>query len=343
MDFLTLSTQTTRNIGDEIQIIAAEGLLKKNNIAPSAVIDRERLSTYSGPKAKLIMNGWYFHESAYWPPSKHILPLISSFHLTDVISEVDGTNPRATALKKSNLPFLLENGPIGARDIEVLEFLTAQDIPAYFSGCMTLTIEPKGVKKINQICCIDASPEMIDHIKKVTEIPVIELHNSDIPDGLTRDEKMQLGQERLNTYEASTLVISSRLHAVLPALSLGTPALLIHNKNADASRYAGLKELVRNCSEDDFIAGLFNYLLIKPTDNSSYYAVIKKNLENIVHQFINNDPLPLETLLKISQENLRTLLVAKEDNDRAVAEWHHSLTKRQNALVRAAKRITNYL
>lgn len=328
MDFLTLSTQTTKNIGDEIQQIAANRFLREQSIV--GVIDRERLDEYSGKPVKLIMNGWYFHDSSHWPPAKNISPLVTSFHISDLPGEADGINPRETLLDPKNIHFIKSASPIGARDIEVHDFLSRNDIPTYFSGCLTLTLEPRGVKKNDKICCVDLNNEVINYIKNHTNRQIIELHNSEIPEGLSHDEKIERAQQTLDDYEASSLVISSRLHAVLPALALGTPAILLHNKNKDASRYAGLKEFVKNCSEEDFLAGLYDKELQSPSPNQNFHLPVVENLTKIISGFINDITLTELELAKISESNLKAVLAAKEYNDKQIRQLYKELRPKKS-------------
>jgi exopolysaccharide biosynthesis predicted pyruvyltransferase EpsI len=58
--------------------------------------------------------------------------------------------------------------------------------------------------------------------------------------------RMYYANDILNKYKSAKCVITSRLHAALPCLALGTPVLLI-NTQPDQYRFEGLKELTRNC------------------------------------------------------------------------------------------------
>lgn len=117
-----------KNIGDYIQSIAAAQFIKKADV----YIEREHLHEYSGEKVKLIMNGWFTHFPENWPPSNDIDPLFVSFHIA----------PRKAnaLLTPENIKYLKEHAPIGCRDKETETLLKSKDIPAYFSGCLTLTL-----------------------------------------------------------------------------------------------------------------------------------------------------------------------------------------------------------
>ena len=53
-------------------------------------------------------------------------------------------------------------------------------------------------------------------------------------------------------------VVTTRLHASMPCLGLKTPVLLI-NTQKDQYRFDGLKDLVRNCSRDEFLEGKVDF------------------------------------------------------------------------------------
>ena len=319
--FLRLQTAFTKNIGDEIQIIAAERFIQENVVG---MIDRERLSTYQGNNVNLLMNGWYFHDPTFWPPANTITPLVTSFHLTDLPSEINGQNPRDVVLEKNNLPFLIKNAPIGARDIEMYQFFLDNNIPTYFSGCLTLTLTAKNLNKNQTICCVDTSDEIDQYIQKLTDKKIVKLRNSDLPEDISYDEKMNLAQDTLAAYEQADLVISNRLHAVLPSLALGTPVILIHNVNKDSSRYLGLKDLVRNCDESDFLDGMYKEQILDPQPNRTHHHSIKKNLEYVIEAFIKDRKLSTSEYEKISSENLRAIVWAKEENEKDIRAFTKS-------------------
>jgi hypothetical protein len=219
-------------------------------------------------------------------------------------------------LQKDNLPFLKKNSPIGARDLEIYTFLKENDVPTYFSGCLTLTLKKRGLQKDSTICCVDTSPDVTAYVKRISPCRVVELHNSEIPPNIPYEEKMKIAQKTLDAYEQADLVVSSRLHAVLPSLALETPTILIHNKNKDSSRYLGLKDLVRNCDEQELLNGLFDDKISNPVPNKPYYKTMARNLENIVNAYMRDSPLPSPAYTSISEENMKTILEAKEENEK---------------------------
>lgn len=117
-----------KNIGDYIQSVAADQFMRADTL-----IEREALHVYSGGKTKVILNGWFMHHPENFPPSSDIEPLFISFHLRPSMDEAFLT-PKTVAYMKAH-------GPIGCRDKTTQSLLEAKGIEAYFSSCLTLTLD----------------------------------------------------------------------------------------------------------------------------------------------------------------------------------------------------------
>ena len=118
-----------QNIGDYIQSLAAAQYLPPKPL----YLNREFLNTYDGNPVQLIMNGWFMHNPENFPPSNNINPLFVSFHVAKQYRE--------RLLTKEVIDYLKKHGPIGCRDKSTLKYLTEKNIPCYFSGCLTLTLD----------------------------------------------------------------------------------------------------------------------------------------------------------------------------------------------------------
>jgi hypothetical protein len=73
----------TTNLGDDIQTIAQLAHLPQlqSGILP---LHREYLNDRSYPRnILLMMNGWFTHIGANWPPSENILPIFVGFHISN--------------------------------------------------------------------------------------------------------------------------------------------------------------------------------------------------------------------------------------------------------------------
>lgn len=142
---MVVSTPPIINIGDYIQALAAKQYFNKID----CYIERERLSEYTGDKVKMIMNGWYMVEPQYWPPSNQIIPLFISFHINSLAKD--------KMLQENSIKYLKQHEPIGCRDIDTMNLLKQKGVNAYFSGCLTLTLNQtyKSNKRGNKIYFVD--------------------------------------------------------------------------------------------------------------------------------------------------------------------------------------------
>ena len=123
-----------KNIGDYIQSIATRQFIDHVD----EYIEQEEADKYIPSDKKnirLVMNGWFQWRAENWPPSNYILPLLVSMHISPLRQE--------QLLSPRGIEFLRKNSPVGCRDLYTEELLKSHDIPAYFSGCVTLTLGKK--------------------------------------------------------------------------------------------------------------------------------------------------------------------------------------------------------
>ena len=115
------------NIGDEIQSIAASRFIPEANYH----INREKMSLFRSENEdhdiSLIMNAWYMWRPSKFVPPTSIRPLLISMCIGKRIQS-------KLFLKKKVKDFLIQNGPVGCRDIRTLNYLNQNEIPAFFPG-----------------------------------------------------------------------------------------------------------------------------------------------------------------------------------------------------------------
>ncbi len=277
------------NIGDDIQAVAAKRFLPENSIA----IDREFIGAFEHAGAvKTLMNGWYMHTKDYcwyvndvpppdkcWPPPPSIDPLLISIHLDP------GFVPEA--LSDEGIAYLKQHGPVGARDYPTLHLLQAQNIPSYFSGCLTLTLENDCQERGDIIYAVDIDSACLAYLKSKTQSKVEVVHHGlKFITFLTNQQRLNYAENLLEKYKRAKCVVTTRLHATLPNLALETPVLLINQKGS--ARFDGLKELVRNCTRDEFLRGEFEFDFDHPGPNPEAYIPIRNNLIDLVTQWVIN-------------------------------------------------------
>lgn len=154
-----------QNIGDYVQSIAAEQFFDKID----SYIHVEHTSEFkSCPEhIKVIMNGWYMTNPENWPPSSDIIPLFISFHITPDASE--------KMLDTNGVEYLKKYAPIGCRDVETKDRLIEKGIPAYFSGCLTLTLglKYKDNCKSGEVIFVDPYYEFHKNVKRnISLVPI---------------------------------------------------------------------------------------------------------------------------------------------------------------------------
>lgn len=259
------------NVGDYIQSLAAKGFLPNAD----TFINREELALYKGDKAKLIMNGWFTHtKDNNWIPSPQLDTLFVAFHINNLAKKV--------ILSKEGISYLKSKEPIGCRDQNTVNLLKGAGVDAYFTGCLTLTldhfkkenIERKGIYIVDplynypQTKYIFHSPKtaikgiltgrafklskLKNHLKNIFTDELLNeaqyrcqvLPGKDVTD----EQRFKVAENLLEEYSKAKLVITSRIHCALPCLAMGTPVIYVNGFDniVDTCRFEGILDLF-NC------------------------------------------------------------------------------------------------
>ena len=128
---LTNNDLPTVNIGDYIQSLAAKQYFNDNNFI---CWNRDNLINYKGKSAKAVMNAWFTYKPLNFPPSAQITPLFVSFHLNSKYGKSILHNPKV-------IDYFKHYEPIGCRDFNTVNLLKENGINAYFSSCLTTTLD----------------------------------------------------------------------------------------------------------------------------------------------------------------------------------------------------------
>lgn len=271
--FANLRT-VTNNIGDEIQALAALQFLPATEVT---LIDRDRIATAAvAPGTKLILNGWWMHEPAEWPPPAEIEPLIIGFHAT---RRMFGDGSRLAYIRDQS-----RRRPAGARDHATLAMFREAGVDAYWSGCLTLSLRMTTPSERNgNILAIDLDDETVSALRRRTERPIIEATQEFAPEyrgflrrafrrsfvrNITPAERFRIAKERLVQITTAEAVVTGRLHVALPSLALGTPVLFVTHR-PDDPRLETWLQYFRWCTRDDFIAGRVGFDLTSPPENDA--------------------------------------------------------------------------
>lgn len=252
----TITYHFSDNLGDYIQTLAATKLLGPG---PYTHCDREQLHTYDGPDVALLMNGWFMANPKHWPPAPGIRPLMLSMHINPTAE--------ATMLSGKGIEYFKKHSPIGCRDHYTLRLLQQKGIPAYFSGCLTLTLQRsdwvpkntprKGILVLSALDRLLPNRKALWQQKKFVQWGVQTLKSPFkkrqaqraqhyLQHFLTKQSKpisyasqivpvplennaayFEAASEQLKKIGSAELVITSRIHTALPAVALGTPVVFL--------------------------------------------------------------------------------------------------------------------
>jgi len=257
------------NVGDNIQSLAAKQFLPQVD----TFINRERLGEYDGDPVKLIMNGWFTHNIHNWVPSEKIDPIFVSFHMNNTAAPY--------MLSEKGIEYLKKHQPIGCRDKFTAQTLNEKGIDAFFTGCLTLTLDSYKVDdslRGDEIYIVDPlynypRSEKVFYNAKLTiknilngaafqlgkkkkhlknfiskeVLDTAEFINQEPPSNQFSDEeKFKMAETLLNKYARAKLVITSRIHCALPCLALGTPVIFINGFDSfvDSCRFKIWKSIM---------------------------------------------------------------------------------------------------
>lgn len=295
MKYGLLIYKNSYNLGDEIQSIAAKQYLPQVNY----LIDRDsgELSCIEGSesdeKVKVIYNGWFDGQYCKFPPCEKIEPLFISFHL----NEIDHSKDKSYDFLKKNDQFISllhykdlwqKNQPILCRDTITVSKFKSIGIDAEFSGCLTLTLEKKGdSKRGEEILVVDThclfKELYFELVPKEIREKAITLCQS-VRKILSHEEKMKLAQKHLERLQTAKLVITSRLHTLLPCVAYKTPVIFIHG-DANDIRFSGLKEFFRIYGKGDLVDySDFGKHVVENEDLDRYVEKLKQRVQEFVRE-----------------------------------------------------------
>jgi hypothetical protein len=291
------------NVGDNIQSLAAKQFLPKVD----TYINREKLADYQGEKIKVILNGWFTHNIHNWIPADNIDPLFVSFHINNTAAPY--------MLSKKGIAYLKKSEPIGCRDQFSVDVLKAKGIDAYFTGCLTLTLDSYKVddsQRDDTIYIVDPlysypTFEKVfydfrsivrnllnknifkiykrkKHLKKIIDKTLFEkaifINQEPASNKYSDAQKFEMAEDLLHKYAKAKLVITSRIHCALPCLAMGTPVIFINGFDSfvDSCRFDGILDLF-NRIDVDSNTGSFtaNFSLVGKVNENTTVVNLEKH------------------------------------------------------------------
>lgn len=238
----------TENLGDHIQILAGEALLRRAGLEPSFRVDRDDGIAHPPPVtndvgAGVLMNGWFKTNPAEWPPHPAYKPIYVGFHIRLFQSP--------SLVSAAALDHYAAHGPIGCRDRCTLSLLRSHGVEAFLSHCLSLTFPRRlpDPERQTEVFVVSRDKRILDYLPSSLGPYTFLSHYSGDRD-FARN-KARAG-EMLQTYrERAKLIVTTMLHCALPAIAMGIPVVVFFPPNegtaheSDKERFSSLSELVR--------------------------------------------------------------------------------------------------
>lgn len=223
-----------RNVGDDIQIYAIEKLYEYMKVPKSEIIriKHSEIFTYDGEYVVLPIN--YPFYGCYELLSKKIIPVYLG------ISILSGKVYESLRLKQFE--------PIGCRDNHTLNELYKYGVKAYLNGCMTITLPkreklPKSGKVFFVDICDELKKFIPEYLLEKAEYTTHLFFQKYIDEDFSRDIYQKYIRE-------ASLVVSSRMHCIVPCLAAGIP--VIYAAKEISFRSTWLENIIPLYSQETF-------------------------------------------------------------------------------------------
>jgi hypothetical protein len=269
------------NIGDVLQGMVAKPFLP----ASSSVVDREALGDIEKEEqGLLIANGWYMHSFDNFPPPDNITPVYVSVHVA---------NSQLLVSERVRAHFR-KHAPIGCRDTKTLKLFLGWGIPAYYSGCLTITCQQRApIEHVNNgdILLVDNVDHPIpanvkEKLEKLLNKPLKSIsHNPPVTSGSLQDYNAAVEKymnHLLEQYCKASLVITTKIHCALPCLGMGANVMLIHPNPGDP-RLDTVNEFLDTISYQQILE---SETLCKPVVKQRNLVKRKRFIERIVKKSV---------------------------------------------------------
>lgn len=251
-------------------------------------------------------------------PSEQIIPLfIGSYFPSAMFDFLDTSFMRA---------YLSEYAPVGCRTNELADLFKERGIPAYFSGCITLTLPNLHGEKNDYVCLVDVPDQVSEMIHGKIGSKFDLKYVSHCVDEKTYSEKplkerFDLVQQTIELYAGAHCVVTSRLDAALVCLTQNTPVFVIEEDSAEWEdrKETGMRDYLtlfhhNECKE--VMNGNVSYDFLNPPDNPNLYHPYRENLTESCKSFVRececgNDHSGISSQLSAERKTVIDILQKK--------------------------------
>jgi mannosyltransferase OCH1-like enzyme len=245
---------STKNVGDHIQLLGLEDILRRQGFAPSVRLDRDRDLAggdwlQNAPEnLPILINGWLMHRPAAWPPHPRLnatlfgvfFQMASAPHLVE----------------QPALDYYSTRPAIGCRDPFTMNLLRNRGVDAYLSHCASMGL-PRRLPDRRQTETFVVAPDeaLLTELRSdpgfMTAIGEDAVALSHYTDSADFDANIALARDLLETYRTrARLIVTTMLHCALPAIAMGIPVIVIapldlYKHETDVARLSDLGRFVR--------------------------------------------------------------------------------------------------
>ncbi|NOY00637.1 MAG: polysaccharide pyruvyl transferase family protein [Verrucomicrobia bacterium] len=142
---------------------------------------------------------------------------------------------------EKKLEQLRKYAPIGCRDEPTLRRCQERNIPSYYSGCPTILCERADVKEDIDVLLVDVNPRVLSGIPEKR----VQYASNMIPKSTPANVRREICLRRWEMISRSRLVVTSKLHAAMPALAMGRPVIFIREKIVAPGRLTSFPKFFR--------------------------------------------------------------------------------------------------
>lgn len=230
---LALYSYCSDNIGDDMQSLVLRRWLgyREDEIL---FFDRDRHTFQREPRSnsiQLLINGFIGKGALPVPDLEglEIEPMFLAIHMADVNDDNPG-----------KLDQLRKFGPVGCRDKQALQECLQNQVPAYFGGCPTILCDPADVKQDIDILLVDVNPRRLPALPERRVVRYSS--NMKVPKETPFAMRAEMCLRRWELLSRSRLVVTSKLHAAMPALGMGRPVVFIKEEIVCEGRLTAFPE-----------------------------------------------------------------------------------------------------
>lgn len=206
----------TQNIGDEIQSLAMERLLPRVDLR----VDRDDLAPARewGDDVRFILQGWFGATMRHWPPVTGARTLWVSVHCPE----------------PEYVPPAVQ---VGCRDPWSLSLCEQRGMESWLSYCVSLSLQKPDVPRDDSVLLVDVPDSILERLPP--DIAAGQRLTHLVADDCDRRAE---ALARLDRYARARWVVTSRIHAFLPCVAMGTPVVFLRQPSNER-RYLGHRHL----------------------------------------------------------------------------------------------------